>query len=174
MSVSGCKLSLSISTPKILTEGETFDIVYKAKNIGNTPFPGGKVIVELSWSSLNEKVYQEISIDKPLPTNGETEPKKNSQAPLTPGYTWFYVANASASDGKAVEVYKNGGILLWPYKQVSLGESTVYFRQPLHAVRARTHEEISQQRVLWIAAGSLVLLVVFQIIDWLIRFYLKM
>jgi len=101
-----------------------------------------------SFGPYHFSARAEISIDHPLPPNGETEPKKNSQAPLIAGYTWFYVANASASDGGPVEVYKNGGTRLWPYMQVSLGELTVQFRQPLHAVRARTHEEISQQNAL--------------------------
>lgn len=173
MTASVYRLSLSIITPKVVTEGEGFDIVYKAKNIGNTTFPGGRIVVELSWSSLNEKVYQVININKPLPPNGETEPTRNSQAPLTPGYTWFYIADASASDGGALEVFKNGGTALWPHRQVTVGEDVVQFRQPLHAVRARTHEEISQQRALWVAAGSLALLVLFQIIDWLIKYYSK-
>jgi hypothetical protein len=173
MTAPAYRLSLSISTPKVVTEGETFGIVYKAKNIGNSVFPGGIVVVELAWSSLNEKVYQVMRIDKPLPPNAETEPKKDSQAPLTPGYTWFYVADASASDGMPVEVYKNGGIQLWPHRQVVLGEATVQFRQPLYAVRAKTHEETSQQRALWVAAGSLAVVAAFQIIDWFIRFYFK-
>ena len=170
MTVSAYRLSLSISTPKVVTEGETFDIMYKAKNIGNTAFPGGRIVVELSWSSLNEKVYQTINVDEQLPPNGETGPTRNSQAPLTPGYTWFYVADASASDGRALEVFKNGGTPLWPHRQVTLGESVVQFRQPLYAVRARTHDEISQGRALWVAAGSLALLVLFQIVNWLIQY----
>jgi len=173
IAVSTYRISLSIATPKVVIEGETFDIFYKAKNIGNTTFPRGRIVVEVSWSSLNEKVFQVISIDEPLPPNGETEPTRNSQAPLTPGYTWFYIADANASDGRAVEVYKNGETLLWPHRQISIGQPTVQFRQPLHAVRARTHEEISQQRALWVAAGSLALLVVIQIVDWLIRYYFK-
>jgi hypothetical protein len=173
MTVSAYRLSLSISTPKVVTEGETFDIIYNMKNIGNTVFPGGRIVVELSWSSLNEKVYQTINIDKPLPLNGETGPIRNSQAPLTPGYTWFYVADAIASGGGALEVFKNGGTQLWPHRQITLGKSVVQFRQPLYAVRARTHDEISQWRALWVAAGSLALLVLFQIINWLIQYYPK-
>jgi hypothetical protein len=173
MTASTYRISLGISTPRVVTEGETFDIIYKVKNIGNTTFPGGRIAVELSWSSLNEKVYQVIKIGEQLPPNGETKPISHNQAPLTPGYTWFYVADASASDGKPVEVYKNSETPLWPHRQISLGEMSVQFRQPLHAVRARTHEEISQQRALWVAAGSLALLVVIQIIDWLIRYYFK-
>lgn len=169
MTISQHRLSLNITTPRVVTEGETFDIVYRAKNIGNTTFPGGRIVVELSWSSLNEKVYQVINIDKQLEPNWETEPIKRSQAPLTPGYTWFYVQDASSSDGVGLEVFKNDETQLWPQRQIPLGQSVVQFRQPLHAVRARTHEGISQQRALWVAAGSLALLVVFQIIDWIDR-----
>lgn len=168
MSGSRYRLNLSISTPKVVTEGEAFEIGYKIKNIGTTSFPGGRVIVEITWSSLDEKVYQGIDIGERLDPGDETEPTKNSQAPLKSGYTWFYVANATASDGRDLQVCKDDGTQLWPYQQVQLGDSTVHFRQPLHAVRARTHEEISEHRALWIAAGALILLVLFQIVDWLI------
>ena len=172
MSGLGYRLNLTISTPKVVTEGEEFEIIYKIKNTGTNLFPGGRVVVEITWSSLSEKVYQSIDINEPLSPGEETEPTEYSQAPLSSGYTWFYVANATASDRRAVQVYKDGGVQLWPLQQVQLGDSTAHLRRPLHAVRARTHEEITEHRALWVAAGALVLLVLFEIIDWLFR-YLK-
>lgn len=56
-----------------------------------------------------------------------------------PGYTWFHVAGAQASDGNAVIVYYVGGAQMWPYLQVAPNQ---FLKQPLFVVRARTHEEI--------------------------------
>lgn len=163
------KLSVSVITPKVVTEGVNFNIVYKVKNIGDTSFPGGQVIVAISWASLDEIVNQPIEITKQLLPNEEMEEKKYSQAPLMSGYTWFHVAFAKASDNNPVVVFNTGGTQMWPYVQVASGTTIQYLKQPLAAVRARTQEEVLSQRALYVAAGSLAILVVFQIIDWILR-----
>ncbi len=109
------------------------------------------------------------SLTKRSPSE-EAEPTKYSQAPLCSGYTWFYVVYAEASDGKPVQVYKDDGVQIWPAQQVQLGNSPANFRRPIDAVRARTHEEITERRALWVAAFSLALLVFFQIIEWIFRY----
>ena len=149
------KLSVSVITPKVVTEGVNFNIVYKVKNIGDTSFPGGQVIVAISWASLDEIVNQPIEITKQLLPNEEMEEKKYSQAPLMSGYTWFHVAFAKASDNNPVVVFNTGGTQMWPYVQVASGTTIQYFKQPLAAVRARTQEEVLSQRALYVAAGSL-------------------
>ena len=132
------KLSVSVITPKVVTEGVNFNIVYKVKNIGDTSFPGGQVIVAISWASLDEIVNQPIEITKQLLPNEEMEEKKYSQAPLMSGYTWFHVAFAKASDNNPVVVFNTGGTQMWPYVQVASGTTIQYLKQPLAAVRART------------------------------------
>jgi len=166
------RLSLSIKTPKTAKEGEAFGISYKVRNIGDTPFPGGRIVVELSWSSLAEKVYQSIDITNPLAPNEETPPKKDSQEPLTTGFTWFYVAGASASDGNPVEVFKNGGTILWPHATVIINGNNVQFRQVLHAIRTRTTDQINQLNALIATTLSLIAVVALQVIDWILRYYL--
>jgi hypothetical protein len=69
------KLSVSVVTPKVVTEGVNFNIVYKVKNIGDATFPGGQVVVAISWASLDEIVNQPIEITKPLLPNEEMEEK---------------------------------------------------------------------------------------------------
>lgn len=162
------RLCLKISTPKIVTYGEAFEITYTAKNIGNDPFPGGRISVELSWPAYNEKVYQPVIINHILPPNTENEPTQNSQAPLVPGYTWFYIGNVIAVDGGRVLVFGENGGQLWPYLEVAPNQ---FMKQPLHAVRARTKEEISAVRALWIAAVSLVILIIFQLINWVLQYF---
>ena len=112
---------------------------------------------------------QPIEIKKQLKPGETSDPVTMTQAPLMPGYTWFYVAGAAAYDNNPVEVYK-GTERLWPYQQVQATPNPLFFKKPLHAVRARTYEEISGGRALWIAAISLVILVVFQLISWVLQY----
>lgn len=160
------RLSVDVVTPKVVVEGVNFNIVYKVKNISTVTFPGGNVVPQLTWSSLEEWVNQPIVIDRALRPNEEFIETRYSQEPLMSGYTWFHIVGADATDGNAVTVLNVGGAQMWPYLQAAPGQ---FFKQPLHAVRARTHEEILSQRALWIAVGSLVVLVAFQIIDWVLR-----
>jgi hypothetical protein len=165
---------LTVITPKVVTEGEAFNIGYKVKNVGTTVFPSGVVTVEISWPSLEPKVYQPVIINSPLSPNDEFEEHRYSQAPLVAGYTWFHIYQAVASDRANVEVYNATGAQLYPYQQLNVSSSAVtYFRQPAHAVRARTHEEVYTKWALWIATGSLAAVAAIQIVDWVIRFYLK-
>jgi hypothetical protein len=49
-----------------VTYGKEFEITYILRNKGSSVFPGGLVVVELSWPSVNEKVNQPIEIKKQL------------------------------------------------------------------------------------------------------------
>jgi hypothetical protein len=166
------KLSLAVITPKVATEAVTFKIRYKVKNIGNTIFPGGNVTVEISWASLDQKVYQPIIINDPLAPNAEIEENRYSQAPLMAGYTWFHVFQAIANDGSSVEIYNTGGARIWPYQQIASGPPVQFLKQPAHAVHARTREETISKWALVVAAVSLAVLAAFQIIDWILKYYL--
>jgi len=67
-------------------------------------------------------------------------------------------ATFKAKDGVPTELYlPDGRQLAW--------------NQLIGAVRARSPEEISQAIAVWVAATSLLVLIMFQIVDWLIRFY---
>jgi len=114
VSTSPHELVLIIEHPKVVTDGETFEISYRIRNTGTNAFP---VIVEITCSSIIKKVYQPINIIR-LSSGEETSPTKYSQTPLTCGYTWCYVVNATASDGNAVIVFKEDGPQLWPYQKV--------------------------------------------------------
>ena len=157
---------------KTAKEGEAFGISCKIRNIGNMPFPGGKITVELSWQSLNEKVYKELDIKNSLTPNEETPLINHSQEPLSTGFTWFYVAGTSSFDGNPVEVFKNGGTLLWPYSSATVDGKIVQFRQTLHAIRTRTIDQINQQNALIATTLSLIAVVALQIADWILRYYL--
>lgn len=71
------------------------------------------------------------------------------------GYTWFHVYQALDSSGSAVEVFNAGGAQIYPPLSVISPTNTTFFRQPAHAVRARTHEEISQEEQVKISTEEL-------------------
>ena len=167
----------------MLPKAKPFNIGYRVRNIGNGVFPaGGLVNVEISWPGLEPKVYQPIIIDRPLSPNDEFEENRYSQAPLVAGYTWFHVHQAVDSNGASVDVVNPSGGQLYPPQQLNVSPTQVtYFRQPAHAVRARTHEEVYAKEELaltrksliytrwamWIAVGSLAAVAAIQIIDWI-------
>jgi hypothetical protein len=162
------KLSIrATTTPKIATEGEEFSVTYTVKNIGSVPFPGGNLIIQLTWPLSSKIVVNHpVAIAGPLSPSSEKTSTEQKETPLTAGYTMFFVANANANDGKPVEVYLPDGRRLWP-------PLTPNVARPFHAVRARTHEEISQRNAVWIAVISLAIIAVFQVLDWLFRLFWK-
>ncbi len=159
------KLSIRIIKPQITTEGEEFSFTYMVKNIGDTIFPGGTITVEIKWPAIDERVFQPVEINGPLSPDSQSPPIKRSQAPMTAGYTTFYIHQAMATDNNPVQVFNSGGGQLWPHQG--------NFRIILDAVRARTHEEISQKRAVWLAAISLAILVFFEVFSLLLRIFFK-
>ena len=150
------RLNLEVETPPTVVEGESFNIVYRVKNVGNSAFPGGYVNVEISWPSLDPKVYQPIIINKPLAPGDEFIERGYSQAPLVAGYTWFHVFIAEASNRVPVIVTKGPAQLHPPqlHQQISPTQAT-YVKIPAHAVRARSHEEISQAEQVVLSTDAL-------------------
>jgi hypothetical protein len=131
-------------------------------------------------------VYQPIVINRDLNPNDEFEENRYSQAPLVAGYTWFHVYRTVDSNGANVDVFNAGGSQLYPPLQQTVSPTQVtYIRQPLHAVRARTHEEIYAQEeialtrksliytrwAMWVAVGSLAAVAAIQIIEWITQFF---
>lgn len=167
MAIAKHKLNIRAVTPKLSTEGEEFTVTYVVRNVGSTVFPGGNIQIQLTWPSLpNTVVTDPIAINSSLSSGSEFISYKQKHTPLVAGYTFFTVGNAAASDGKPVEVYLPDGRQLWPALVANAN-------QLFHAVRARTHEEISQRNAVWIAVISLAIIAAFQVLDWLFRFLWK-
>lgn len=153
------KLSIGASLPKKAVEGEIFKITYRIKNIDAKVFPGGTIHVTVSWPNIGNAllVGHPIQIKKLQPN--ETAEQTYTEKPATTGMTIF---SSSADTFKASD---GGTIELWLVDGRKLRKG-----QLIAGVRARSYEEISQARAVWIAVGSLFILIAFQIIDWLIRY----
>ena len=164
------KLSLTIKSQKTATEGKNFDFTFKVKNIGDRPFLGGTITIQLSWKDLPEEVYKVINIANTLEPNEESSKIKYSQEPLSTGFTWFYVVGAVSSDGNPVQVFKDNADLMFPHPM----EHGIVLHPVLHAIRTRTIDQIHQLYALIATAVSLSSVVALQIIDWILRYYFSM
>jgi len=152
------RLSIEAILPKVIEEGKVFKVTYRVRNISESTFPGGQIFVVLSWLTTSLFVTHPISIRQLQPN----EPFEFSydEKPATSGLTIVTHPGATfkANNEVPIELYLPDGRKL-------IGG------QVIGGVRARSPEEVSEARAVWVAAGSLVVLIVFQIVDWLIRFY---
>jgi len=154
------KLTIKTILPKTAIEGEIFKVTYVIMNISKTIFPGGDIYVIVSWPSIGPSMLVTHPIKIKALKPGEQFQLSREEKPATSGMTIFTHPNVPflARNGVPIELYLEDG------RKLVAG-------QLIGGVRARSHEEISQARAVWIAAVSLVVLLIFQVIDWLIRRY---
>jgi len=153
MSVPPYRLSISLRLPKIATEGEAFALTYEVKNIGNSNFPGGALNVIMSWPAIGPTMFVGHPLNVgPLSSGQVWTSHRFIETPIVAGYTVFVPANIPfrANDGRAIELYLADGV-------------TLSQNRPIGAIRARSHEEISQKQAVQIAIVSLVVVAVFEI-----------
>ena len=157
------KLRVKAITPELGIVGKQFTITYTIQNIGDTLFPGGCISIQLGWPSLTIGVVHTIDISKPLSPGDEFRSTEYKELPLASGYTTFTVATVVSTDALPVEVYSADNRRAWPpYVPNAV--------QLFHATRIKCREEVIERIGIWIGATSLLILVVFQILDWIFRF----
>lgn len=152
------RLSIETILPKKLVEGESCTIMHRIRNIGTIPFVGGTVVVRMSWPSLGGAMY----VNHPLVVSKTLQPQESVDirmvdTPATSGMTIFTLVIAQANDANPIEMFLPNGNLVGGGMVIGGG-------------RARGQEEISQIQSVQVTAVSLVILVVFQIVDWAIRY----
>ena len=156
------RLSVETTFPKKVVEGESFTVNYHITNIGQSPFPGGQLVVNVYWPTMSVFVNDKNSL-----TVGALQPKESLDIPyentaLASGTGLFTCSSTShkANDGNPIEACSAKG------RTLSSGES-------IGVARARGQEEISQSQSVQVAAVSLVILVIFQMVDWVIRYFYR-
>lgn len=156
-------------TPSLATEGEEFVVRYSVQNIGDEAFPGGNLTILLSWPSMSQPlgITDVLDISQSLSPGSEFSSERKRYTSLLSGYTFFQVINATATDEKPVEIYFSDGHRLWPPPHST-------HTQIFHAVRVRSHEEMSQKKTVRIILYSLVIIAVFQVAEWLLRYFLQL
>lgn len=153
------ELSIEVVLPKTVIEGKSFKVSYRIKNVSSTSFPGGLIFVRVFWPVLGPTLF----VNHPIPI-GPLEPNEvfelsYEETPAASGMMVFTPTEDTFMSGNRVPIelrLANGNRLMAGV--------------PIGGVRARSPEEVSEARAVRIAAGSLVILMIFQIMDWLIRY----
>ena len=151
--------------PTVVTEGKEATIKFFAKNIGDSSFPGGKIWIYFYFSSLGQQPFwrEPIEISTPIEPNSELHFGSIKNTAIAAGYALFQVVGASAIDQEQIQCTTYDGHSVFPMDETGSGHI-------FHAVRIQTRGEISQRKALWISAGSLVTVVIFQAVGLILRF----
>jgi hypothetical protein len=141
------ELSIRVDTPLTVIEGERFQHTYHITNVGSTIFPGANLPILVMWAKLGPTSYvrQIIPINAPLNPTDRFE-YSQMETPLADGYTIF-TPELNQND----EIIPPTGIV-----RLFLEDRRRIHRGMLFgAVRARSHEEILQERELRLARRTL-------------------
>lgn len=148
----------------LFVTGEKYDLKAKIKNIGTATFPGGNFSLDILWSN-GLLVYWRFKIGQ-LQPGKSVEANYGSTDVLADGPALFY-AKAVDLNGQPINFYdvKGNPIHIQPVGNYK-GWTHIYSIIPKNA------EALYGLWALEVAAISLVILIIFQIIDWCIRYYL--
>ena len=151
--------------PKLATEGKESKINFFVKNMGDITFPGGELNIIYFPVVLSDKaqIRETIRITEKIESNMEIFVGSGGLIPIASGYTMYCIVGAIAKDNIPIHVWEKNNKQCFPLQ----GREAQVF----HSVRAQTHEEISQRQAVWIAVGSLVVVAIFQIADWIMRVF---
>jgi hypothetical protein len=156
-------LSIGAEFPKKVRESKTFSFRYRIKNLSDEVFPGSYITVEAFWPTLGK---EQLIVTRTFEVK-KLEPKEvtyinQEETPATSGLMVFYSPEMGygANDGRPCFLRKENG-------------DTLKKGELFAVVRAKSDEEVSGSRNLAIAATSLIILIVIQIVDWLVRYYYR-
>lgn len=159
------RISIRAITPKLVTEGEASEVTYRIKNIGNVSLDHAIIYPVLSWGPP-EVTQDPLAIGSLQPNDEVSFTTKFT--PLRSGYTFFSVG------GAYVRVPEKADRII---KSFISGENLVFDGDRsfvFHAVRARSHEEIGERKSVKAAIIALVVVAIFQALEWISRYILKM
>ncbi|TET28264.1 MAG: hypothetical protein E3J73_01125 [Candidatus Bathyarchaeum sp.] len=154
------KLQIEADLPKSVVEGKSFKVIYKIKNVDTKTIEKGSIRIGISWLMVGDTFSHSLTIHIETVQPNKSMDHIEQVFPVASGSTIFTIPREffSASDGKQILLHDVDG------KSLNRGEAFA-------SVRARSHEEISEARALWISAFALVILIAFQLIDWFIRYH---
>jgi hypothetical protein len=140
--------------------GQSFQVAYKVKNIGDQLFPGGTFYVQIIWPNGQLEGWT-YTIPQLTPEETSIAEPKSERGVLSQGFALFYLRNARDNEGKGITLYKS------PKDTLSVGNS-------FYSVLGKEPEELYQYWALIVAIGALLILVgekVFQTIIWILSLF---
>lgn len=141
---------------RLFVTGEKYDLKAKIKNIGTSPFPGGDLSLNILWSN-GPRVLWEFPIQR-LKPGDNVEVSYGTTDVLSDGPALFY-ANGTDSNKKSINFYNVRGNSL----------HTQPAGTHLYTIIPKNSEALYGLWALEVAVVALVILIIFQIVDWCIR-----
>lgn len=131
------KLELEITSPKIVTVDEQYEIIYRIFNQGDGNFPGGQILCRLAWSDIgNNTAVNHPLVIEPLPPDSIFEfsfPQTDKISGMT--YIIFLEAKEASEDNFHFNIYAKNGNMIPP-------------NQVIHSLRVRSMEEVLQKEMI--------------------------
>jgi len=157
-----------ISAKPLQDVDEISTIEFQVKNLGKDTFPGKEITIGVHRSN-----FPGLRVGSPI-IIPELEPKTKKKVsiverPLVAGAIVFTILFPLTNEGK-VRNYEVNGIPIRFY--LDDGRELAH-AQAIHAVRVKSQEEAHALSANIIATGALILLVLFQMLDWIINYYMK-
>ena len=153
------ELEIRIEASKRVVVDDLYTITYTIKNRGDASFPGGNILIEMRWSSVSSELVNNHPMEIGELAPGATTQFSFNQRDEVSGMTYLSRPVRSLGD-----LYKGkDGI---PIRLFLPNGNEVPERQVIHSTRVRSREEVSQSRANWIAAISLIALIVIELAKW--------
>lgn len=156
-------LEIYVDAPKKAIIDEQYHIKYTIKNLSNVPFPGAKISIAMFWTAIGNFLVNDHPMHIKELKPGEETDFDFDQLPEVSGMTVLLRPDIPekpflAKDLKPIKLFFPNG------NEIQQG-------QVIHSVRVKSLEEISEAKNTKIAAVSLVLLVIFAILDLILRIF---
>ena len=140
------ELTINVEKPETAVEGERFDLIYHIRNRGNNIFPGANITIVISWANLDPSRFVTFPFSIPVLNPNDIFDQRASETPLANGYTEFTLllnqTNEVMVPTGRVRLYLEDG------RQITGG-------MLFGAVRAKSHEEVSQAEQCKLSADNL-------------------
>jgi len=149
---------------RLFVTGEKYDLKAKIKNIGTSIFPGGNFSLDILWFN-GPLICWRFKVGQLQP--GESiNVDYGSTDVLTDGPALFYIKAVDASGRTIIFHYSEGN----PIPAQPMGNYKGWTH--IYSIIPKNAEALYGLWALEVATISLLILVIFQIIDWCIRYYL--
>jgi hypothetical protein len=147
----------------LFVTGDKYDLKAKIRNIGTNDFPGGEFLVHILWSN-GPTVYWGFQV-RPLEPNDDEQVNYGPTDVLSDGSALFYVRGADVN-GEKIGFHNSEGNLR---RTNPWGDYQGWTH--LYTIIPKNPDSLYQLWALEMAVVALVILIVFQILDWCIRYY---
>lgn len=153
------ELEIKVEAPKKVVVDKRYPIIYTIRNLGQSIFPGGKININMKWSAISDELVNNHPMEIRELATDDTDEFSFYQTDEVSGMTYLLrprrppLDHYYAKDGKRITLFLPDGNEVPPGRVI-------------HSTRVKSLEEVSQIRANWISAGSLIVLIIIELIKW--------